>query len=352
MLRVYSFEIPFKVPFRFSGSTIEKRKGIIFSMKTENGIFWSEASPLPGFSTESFEDVRFEAIQIEKWLPILQADVPPAFTGNETDALKFALSSLWYSARAASEGKSLSKYLNPASLERIPINAAIGIGDESEVFRYAKAAIQSGFGTLKLKVGRDFNHEYTLLKKLREYYPSVAIRIDANQSWEPEEALENLKMLEPLEIQYCEQPLKVGENDNLAWLKKNTTQFIAADESVRCYEDALKLIHEDVVDILVLKPTLIGTIEAYKSIVKVAEDAGIEVVTTTTLESGIGRRLVAHLCSTVQPVKYANGLATGGLFEYDLLPDNHLIKNGQYFIYEIENNPSVNTEHLLLIAES
>lgn len=350
--KVYSYDIPFTNPFRLAGATVKERSGIIFYLKNEQGEFWSEASPLPGFSTETFDEVRFEAIQIEKWIPFLKSETPPVFTDEVTDATKFGISSLWYLQKAASEGKSLQKYLNPASFQRVPVNAAIGLGEEKQVFAYAKEAIQNGYSTLKLKVGENFEHEFHLLKSLREYYPGIKLRIDANQAWEVNEALANLKKLEPLDIQYCEQPLKVGKNDETAWLKKNTTQFIAADESVRSYEDAKKLIEQDVVDILVLKPTLIGTIEAYFSIVDMARKAGLGVVTTTTLESGIGRRIVAQLASATQPDDYACGLATGYLFQTDPLPDDILIKNGNYTVYEVESQPQVNLDNLLLIAEN
>lgn len=350
--KVYSYDIPFTQPFRLSGITVEKRLGIIFYLKNKHGEFWSEASPLPGFSPETFDDVRFEAIQIERWLPLLKAESAPVFSDDVTDATKFGISSLWYQQKAASEGKSLQKYLNPASLERVAVNAAIGLGDEKQVFAHAKKAIQNGYTTLKLKVGADFDNEYQLLKSLREYYPGIKIRIDANQAWGVQEALENLKKLEPLNIEYCEQPLKVGMDDETTWLKKNTSQFIAADESIRSYEDARKLIEQDVVDILVLKPTLIGTIEDYFSIVDTARKAGLGVVTTTTLESGVGRRIVAQMASATQPEKYACGLSTGYLFSTDPLPDNDLIKNGNFTIYEIEDQPNVNKENLLLIAEN
>lgn len=351
-LRIYSYNIPFKKPFRVSGNSVENRAGVIFQLEDEDILHFSESAPLPGFSEEGFEDARFHAIQIEKWLPVLKEDAPPRFSAEIPASVKFAISSLWHKKKAAKNGKPLSDYLNPSSLQQVPVNAAIGLGEKIQVYEYAKIVIQDGYKTLKIKVGEDFEHEFEILKSLREFYPGVEIRIDANQSWDGDTALKNLRKLEPLNIQYCEQPVAADDIKTMAYLKANTKQLIAADESVRNFEQAQKIIDHDAADILVLKPTLIGSIEDYQEIILKAQNAGLDVVTTTTLESGIGRRIVAELSATVNTSRYANGLATGYMFEKDPAPDEHLIVNGAYQVYRIKSSPDFNMDDLLLIAES
>jgi hypothetical protein len=54
-------------------------------------------------------------------------------------------------------------------------------------------------------------------------------------------------------------------------------------------------------------------------------------VITTSLESGIGRRLTAMFTSTYAPLIHAHGLATGFIHDTDLLRDDHLIRDGFYY---------------------
>lgn len=351
-LRVYTFEIPFKNPFHLAGVTISKRSGLIFSLEAEDWIFWAEASPLIKFSEEKVSDLKEMTKNPGSLLKVLKDETLPVFSNDEPASLRFALSCLWYQYMAAKNGMRLNKYIDPASSENIDINAAVGLGTEKEVLESAREAIQAGYRTLKLKVGVDFDHEFNLLVKLRQEYPAIKIRIDANQAWEPKQALRYLTVLEPLGLEYCEQPIPREEFSSLGWLKNNTSVPIAADESIRTFDDARQLILNEYVDILVLKPTLIGQVDAYLSIVDAARKAGMGVITTTTFETGIGRMIVAKLTSVTKPVRYANGLGTGHFFSVDTFVDSHLIKNGKYMVHQIPAQPEVNMDVLELWSES
>jgi O-succinylbenzoate synthase len=63
MITFKKYSIPFKSPLRTAIGTFSHREGIIVTFEYRNKAFVGEAAPLPGFSSETIEDV-------EKWISI------------------------------------------------------------------------------------------------------------------------------------------------------------------------------------------------------------------------------------------------------------------------------------------
>jgi len=89
---------------------------------------------------------------------------------------------------------------------------------------------------------------------------------------------------------------------------------------------------------IIMKPVLLGNIlEIYETISQYRSNFKHTVV-TTTLESNIGRSMIASTASLIGDPKMSHGLHTGHLFADDLLPDFE-IKNG--LINNLLKNPAV-----------
>ena len=57
--KVTPFSIPFVKPLQTSGMTYTHREGVWIKLKCANFTGVGEASPLPGFSTETLKEVRY-----------------------------------------------------------------------------------------------------------------------------------------------------------------------------------------------------------------------------------------------------------------------------------------------------
>lgn len=352
-LRVYSYSAPFKKPFMLAGHRIAEREGLIFELHDEKAPFpfWSEAAPLPGFSLETLAEVREWCDASGDWQKWLLSEQPPKYEEEIPPSLRFALSALWFERQALLSDSRLEHFLSEGRAHKsVNINKAIGLGEPAEVLNATKAAVDAGFQTLKYKVGADAIKELEAIAKVREAFPDLHIRLDANGAWDVETATEVLIAFQPLDIEYCEQPLPPGDDDADAWLRNQTFIPIAADESVRTFQQARKLILDKMADVLIIKPMLIGSITAFIDILKLAEGSGVKVVVTTSLESGVGRRLTAKLASMIRFAPHAHGLATGSMFAdgADPWPDHNLIRNGTYHVSEITPCKTLNTSPELL----
>ena len=82
----------------------------------------------------------------------------------------------------------------------------LGYPDEKMV-RLAREAVDSGFRTIKLKVGLDLADDVRRCRLLRETVgPEVAIAADANQRWGVADAINWIRRLTPFELAWVEEP--------------------------------------------------------------------------------------------------------------------------------------------------
>lgn len=316
MLSYYAFKIPFKTPFRISNQVISSRNGILLVFDAGDFKAYGEVAPLPGFSKESLEQVLSVLIENQKNLEsaISNDDAEQLISILDSihsfPSLSFGLDSLILDLKSRQEGRLISDMLFNSNLSP-KVNGAIGVQDVSESVNKADALVSDGINTLKLKVGVDHQQEIKVLKKVREKYPSIKIRIDANQAWKIDDAIKYLKDFEEFDIEYCEQPVSEFDIAGMKKVKGVVKIPIAADEAVRNFQQAKTLIEENACDLLILKPSLFGRINNCIVTKDWANSHNIDVVVTTAFDTIVGRTITAVLASGLGSGKYAHGLATG-----------------------------------------
>jgi len=205
------------------------------------------------------------------------------------------------------------------SKDAISINGLIWMGDKSFMKQQIKDKLNAGFSVIKMKIGAiDFETEINLLKNIRKEYSSneIELRVDANGSFSPKNALEKLKFLSELEIHSIEQPIKQGQFDEMAALCEITPIPIALDEeligivNVTKKEELLQTIKPQYI---ILKPSLVGGFKGSEEWVNLAENQKIRWWVTSALESNIGLNAIAQWTYNLQ-TKMPQGLGTGSLF--------------------------------------
>lgn len=285
------------------------RDGLILRYGLAEPFLWSEASPLPGFSSESLADIL---------------TAPLSSIPDSLPSLRFALDGLRFQQSGL-----------PERFAEVPVNALIPSGDIPSMRAAAEAAIAAGFRTLKVKIGRDIEAELEFLSTLAALHPHLRLRLDANARLPLSQATELLPRLASVNPEYLEQP--VASTEDLMALARVSPIPIAADESIRTADDAKRLLTDGAVRVLILKPMMIGWWTDVIRIMETAYTKNVACVVTTSLESGVGRRLTAMFASTYAPLIHAHGLATGFLYLTDLLRDDHLIRDGFYHPVPITN---------------
>ncbi|ASK65205.1 O-succinylbenzoate synthase [Brachybacterium avium] len=206
----------------------------------------------------------------------------------------------------------------PAPLrEEVEVNVTIPV--VPPVLAHRLAAV-GGARTAKVKVadpGVSLAEDAARLEAVRDAMgPAARLRIDANAAWTREEALAALPVLDRAAggLEYAEQPC--AELEDLAAVRRALEIPIAADESVRRAEDPLRVARAEAADLLVMKVQPLGGVQRCLDL---AEQAGLPVVVSSALESGVGLSAGIALAAALPELPYACGLGTATLLTGDLV---------------------------------
>lgn len=317
MLNFYKYQVPFVKPFKTSVGEFRQREGIILIYEDGDVTAFGEVSPLPGFSNESLEQavavLQHNKEILSKAFEVGDADeiITVIDSIHRFPSVSFGLDTLNLDLKAKRDSVSLSEYLFDEEYEPVPCNTAIGLGSSSDVISQVQNARDQGFKTFKIKVGNNLNEELSALQQIREVYPDIKIRLDANEAWSKAEAIENLKMFAPLDIEYCEQPVSRTNTSELKDVSTETSIPVAADESARSLTDIRKLLDIDACDLFIIKPSLFGLTDHLNVTKRLLNTHNKEVVVTTAFDGVIGRTMTAILAAGLGSEKHAHGLATG-----------------------------------------
>lgn len=311
--------------FRFSRPATTSRgiltsKPVYFIMLFDNSqpeIFGiGECSMFPGLS---MDDVKGYEKKIEEIVDLINKG------WYNFNAPIYAYPSINFALETAMKDleKNGSKILYPSAFtegkEPIIINGLIWIGSEEEMNAQIDRKLELGYRCLKLKIGAlDFETEFEIVARIRKRYRAddLEIRLDANGSFQPNEALEYLYRLSDLEIHSIEQPILPSQLDEMAALCETTPIPIALDEeligkySPENKEQLLKIIHPQYI---VLKPGLLGGIGSCEEWIDAANRQNIGWWVTSSLETNIGLNVIAQWAHTLNNLM-AQGLSTGELF--------------------------------------
>jgi len=321
-------------PLAIAGETILSRRVWVFIIEDgDTRVGYGEAAPLPGFGGE---DPAACAAALGKAMAAMTDDVVHAWFARErADAAlghkleaclraapcaRHAVESALLDLMAQRQAKPLADLLAGEAVEpRVPVNALLEGDSSFAVLTRAKELLGQGFDAFKLKSTGDPRKDADRLRALRENVGPVAtLRLDVNAAWTMEQATAFAEASQGCELEYCEQPLAAADLAGHAQLRK-LGHRIALDESVREPGDVARIAAAQAADVVVLKPQFLGGWRATKQAAELAQSHGIGVVLTSALDGAIGRATAAHMAAALGLRGRAHGLATGDLFEQDLV---------------------------------
>lgn len=334
--KLFRYDLPLKKGLTIYGKPLTRRRGIILQIINENGAAgFGEIAPLPGVSRETIPAVEEELLRLgpfltETDLPGHLEDLRKHFTewlGNQklSPSVRFGIETAILNLLARVRKKTLAGIIEPEFEHRIRVNGLLQ-GTMASVVKEAKAMVKDGFPSVKLKVGssridEDIEKVQAVSEALEE---KALLRLDANQAWDLKDAVAFGKAVGIKLIEYIEEPLKNVEE--IPEFYAETYLPVALDESLPTM-DADKIAVPEGVDVLVIKPTLMGGLEKTWEIVADARHLGLRVIISSAYESGVGLDALANLAACYSR-QVAVGLDTLKWFENDPLTDRLKIEHG------------------------
>lgn len=331
--RAWSVRLPFARPVHTSRGTFAERVSVVLELRDGEGRRgYGEAAPWPGFGTESEAAAcaALDAFSREVVGANLEAGDPSfeahACLGDAPAARTAARGALWdLEARIA--GLPLAGFLaarvhanRGPVLREVRVNGLLLERSPDALRAEAGRLRAAGYRTAKMKLGAgSLQEEVALARAARAGLgPDVSLRGDANGAWSEDAARAALGALVDCGFEYVEQPVPPGDVAALARLRGRTPVRIAADESVAGEQAASQLIAAAAVDVMVLKPAMVGGAASALEIAARAQRADVRVVISHAFESAVGAGHALACAAAWGDAGTAHGLETAGLFARDL----------------------------------
>ncbi|MCX6181477.1 MAG: dipeptide epimerase [Bacteroidetes bacterium] len=302
-IEIYPSPIKLKEPFIISLGSHEYAENIIVVIKTDNGLSgYGECCPFKTINGESMESgcvvgkylaqnlLGKNPLDIAECSSVMDATI----YGNSS--IKSAFDIALYDIAAQNAQLPLYAFLKGNKNKTILTDYTISIDSADKMAADAKKIIANGFQFIKVKLGGSKEQDVERIKKIREAVGvTIPLRIDANQGWKAEEALDILTALAPYKIQHCEEPIPRWDFMHLPKIKKASPISIMADESCCDHHDAKRLIDLSACDQINVKLGKASGIFKSLKIIQLAEAANMKMQIGGFLESRLAFTASAHL---------------------------------------------------------
>jgi L-alanine-DL-glutamate epimerase-like enolase superfamily enzyme len=167
----------------------------------------------------------------------------------------------------------------------------IGIADPDLTLRKVDEVADHPILKIKLGIGTS-SQQIETIAAIRARYGG-AIRIDANEGWDVEGAINILRELQRYEIEFCEQPIPAGRPAELRAIRDRVSIPIVADEDALVAGDLPAL--NGCVDGANVKLAKTGGIRGALAMIHTARAMGLKVMIGCMVESAIAATAAAHL---------------------------------------------------------
>ncbi len=311
-IEVTALNIALKEPITISLGTCHVAENLIIKIFTGNGMVGTgEASPEKTIVGETqpagFEIAKLLATTLKGKDPLAIEerihDMDRAVQGNPT--VKSAFDMALYDLLARKAALPLYRLLGGGNSRTIYTDMTVYLGSPAKMAEQALTYKNEGFPTIKIKLGTTAEEDVERIRTIREAIGlEIPIRIDANQGWDTVTAIKTLKLLEPFNIDYCEEPIPHWNNADLRRVRDHSPIPVMADESVFDHRDALRLACMGATDYFNIKFSKSGGIHNAIRINAVAEAAGIKTQVGCMSESRYALTALCHFAAANKNVVY------------------------------------------------
>jgi muconate cycloisomerase len=315
-IEIFPIRLPVTHTFRFSSGTAGQAGDtapfvLVKLTDSEGETGWGEGRPMPQWSYETLESVT----------STLRQYLAPAILGQEiTD--RWGLHQRMYSAigcgpstgmpiaRAAldmalhdlcarSVGLPLRSYLGGSSQRNtIALSYTLTSHDAETVRQEISAAQERGFRHFNFKAAVTPENDIALANEIRQAAgPNAFVWADANQGFQPHEALTVARSFADTGINVLEQPFPADQLQLMRRLRSQSPIPLAIDEASVSPADFFHYAAEGLVDYLVIKITRSAGLWPSLQQIAVAASAGLPLLVSGLTDSLLTKLAVCQLAA-------------------------------------------------------
>lgn len=304
-IRLGMLRVPLTTPFKTALRTVEQVEDVVVMVHADGGHVGYGSAPATAVITGDTHASIIEAVRHHIGPRLLGEDIADldrvtgliqgamARNTSAKAALEIAVHDLW----GQLHGAPLHRLLG-GGVPALTTDITISVNPVDTMVADALAAVERGFRSLKLKVGKDIGQD---LERVRAIHAALGdralLRLDANQGWTAKQAVSALHALEDagIRLDLVEQPVPAHDLEGLRYVTERVRTPVMADESVFGPREAIELIRMRAADIVNIKLMKTGGISGALRLADLCGLHGIECMMGCMLESSIGVAAAAHV---------------------------------------------------------
>jgi L-Ala-D/L-Glu epimerase len=297
--------VPLKTPFKTALRTVNTVEDIVVMVHTDSGHVGYGEAPATAVITGDTHGSIIDAIRHYISPRLIGQDI--AELNHLTQLIQGTMEKNT-SAKAAVE---IAIYDLWGQLYNAPLYKLLGGGDPvittditisvdyiDKMVADSVSAVERGFESLKIKVGKDIGVD---IERVKAIYAAVEgralLRLDANQGWTAKQAVYALQTLEDagIKLELIEQPVKARDLAGMRYVTERVHTPVMADESVFGPMEVIELIRLRAADIINIKLMKTGGISNAIRIADIAAMHGVECMIGCMLETSISVAAAVHV---------------------------------------------------------
>ena len=304
-IRFGMLRVPLRTPFKTALRTVEAVEDVVVMVNTDTGHVGYGEAPATAVITGDTHGSIIDAIRHYISPRLIGQDI--ANLNRITHLVQGAMEKN-SSAKAAVE---IAVYDLWGQLYGAPLYRLLGGGDPvittditisvdyiDKMVADSLSAVERGFESLKIKVGKDIGVD---IERVKAIYAAVEgralLRLDANQGWTAKQAVYALQELEDsgVRLELVEQPVKAQDLDGMKYVTERVHTPVMADESVFGPTEVIELIRMRAADIINIKLMKTGGLSNAIRIADIAAMYQVECMIGCMLESSISVAAAVHV---------------------------------------------------------
>jgi L-alanine-DL-glutamate epimerase-like enolase superfamily enzyme len=209
---------------------------------------------------------------------------------------------------------------------------AFVLGDDPATLA-AHARSLSGYQAYYMKVGETPDYAERVAAVREAIGPDALLRIDSNEAWDVETAIERIQHLEPYNLDWVEQPISRSDVAGLAHVRRSVETKIAADESVETIPQLRDVLEREAADVVVQDTHAAGGLLQLRQQAALCEAWDVMLNIHAPMQSEISFLAHAQLASTIPNLTLGNQVMHHLLAEPLTLPAHEPVQ-GRYSLNE------------------
>jgi L-alanine-DL-glutamate epimerase-like enolase superfamily enzyme len=301
---IHKLDVSLIAPFTIASSRLDRVQNVAVQITLADGATgWGETSTLPPVTAED-QETALDALMREadrlrgrhagEWRRISAElfERAPHFPSVRA-GIEMAL----IDALARHCGIPLFQFFGGFQ-NRLATDITIPICAAEDAETLARQYRLEGFETLKVKIGLDRSDDIGRLAAIRRGHPACRLILDANAAYSAEEIFALLKELRlaGIEPALLEQPVAREDWDGLGRLAREAGVPVAADESCRTPDDALRIVRDRLAQVINIKLVKCGVVQALE-IAAIARAGGLDLMIGGMVETRLAMGFSAHFAA-------------------------------------------------------